>query len=427
MRYISSQTLLYLVLIPFLFGLSACQQEDVKWEGQAPIQTVSTLTRPIQKQLRGVSALGQGVYVSNDFDGARLNGAVLLGDTLIEALITPENTPINPSPWYAFKVWAEESREIFVRITYLENVYHRYYPKWSRDGETWNTLDSSRYEAGQELVMSESGRELPLSITLNLEIGPDTLWISAQELVSSGDNWAWVQELETLPYVYHEQIGESREGRPVHLMKIGESDDSKMILVLSRQHPPEVTGYLAMTSFVEAIASESELAEAFRSEYNTYVVPMVNPDGVDNGHWRHNVGGIDLNRDWKYINQPEVQAVQEYMAGKLDGGGKFYFGVDFHSTWEDIYYTMNESLEGNMPGLVPEMITSMAAELGLDPNIRPGSDTTRGLTSSSYMFHVLGAESLTYEIGDNTPRDLLRRKGEVSAKKLMEILLESDE
>ena len=45
-----------------------------------------------------------GVFVSNDFEGARLNAIVRSGDTYT-AQISPENTPINDSPWYAFKIW----------------------------------------------------------------------------------------------------------------------------------------------------------------------------------------------------------------------------------------------------------------------------------------------------------------------------------
>lgn len=405
-------------------AIAACEG-DKKWAGQAPIRKVSTLTQPIQRQFKGDFNLGQGVYVSNNFEGARLNGIVLQGDTLIDVLITPENTPINPSPWYAFKVWAQASRSIVVRISYLENVYHRYYPKLSQDGYTWRPLDSTRYQMSEAMVTSGSGRQLPVSIAMTVDIGPDTLWIAAQELMTSQHNYEWIQSLDTLSYVSQKIIGTSREGRPIRMMKIGESNDERMILVLSRQHPPEVTGYLAMRAFIETIAANDTNASNFRKQFNTYVIPMVNPDGVDNGHWRHNAGGIDLNRDWEAKNQPEITAIQAFLKDK-QASGKFYFGVDFHSTWEDIYYTINTNLKGNMPGLVPDMITSMAAELNLDPNIRPGKDTTRGPTSSSYMFHVLGAESLTYEIGDNTPRELLKRKGEVSASKLMELLLLQD-
>ena len=35
-------------------------------------------------------------------------------------------------------------------------------------------------------------------------------------------------------------------------------------------------------------------------------------------------------------------------------------------------------------------------------------------------------EAVTYEVGDNTPRDFVRRKGEVAAKELMELMLASE-
>lgn len=417
-------TTLQIVALILTLSCWSCQQ-DTKWAGQKPIQIVPTTTLPIQKQQIGTFDLGEGIFASNAFVGARLNGIVLNNETQVTALITPENTPINPSPWYAFQLWAEEEKEISLKLTYLEGVSHRYYPKLSRNGVDWESLDSLHYSEGERGIAGDE-MELPKDITMNLSIGPDTLWVSAQELVTSVQVKSWINKLASLPYVAHQEIGKSREGRSMDLLKIGNSDDQKMIFVLSRQHPPEVTGYLAMEAFVEVISSDHPIAAEFRKQYNTYVVPLANPDGVDNGHWRHNAGGIDLNRDWENVNQPEVAAIQAFMENKVNAsGGKFYFGVDFHSTWKDIYYTISPEFKGNMPGLVPNMIDSMAKELALDPNIRPGKIEKVNINSSRYFFHQFGAESLTYEIGDNTPRDLLRRKGEVSALELMELLLDN--
>ncbi|MEL6655323.1 MAG: M14 family metallopeptidase [Bacteroidota bacterium] len=410
-------------LLTLIIGIWSCKTSQ-QWAGQAPIRIIPTNTLPIQKQQLGVFDLGEGVYASNDFVGARLNGITRGDDGQLLALITPENTPINPSPWYAFKLWAEEEQQVSLKLSYLNGSFHRYHPLLSRDAKSWERLPETQYQRG-ELIDNESPRELPKDATLQLTIGPDTLWVSAQELSTSLDATAWINNLATRSYVSSSIIGESREGRPIELMKIGESDDQQMIFVLSRQHPPEVTGYLAMQAFVEAIASDTPLAERFRQSFNTYVVPMANPDGVDNGHWRHNTGGIDLNRDWERVNQPEVAIIQQWLKDKVStSGGTLYFGVDFHSTWEDIYYTINPEQKGNWPGLVPDMINAMAAELELTPNIRPGDVDSITLNSTRYFFSEFGAESLTYEIGDNTPRDLLKRKGEVSAMKLMELLLE---
>ncbi|MFC3414298.1 M14 family zinc carboxypeptidase [Algoriphagus hitonicola] len=105
---------------------------------------------------------------------------------------------------------------------------------------------------------------------------------------------------------------------------------------------------MALKSFVETICEDSEMAEKFRSKYNLYVMPMMNPDGVARGHWRHNVGGVDTNRDWINFNQPEPKALANFMEEKVrETSGKFVFAADFHATWEDIFYTINEDLEGN--------------------------------------------------------------------------------
>ena len=417
MKNLKILSILFLFLTPTLF--LTCKK-DTKWKGQEPIKKVSTLTRPIQYQLKKMYSLGNGIYCSNEFNGARLNGVALTNDTIITVLITAENTPINESPWYAFKLWADTMMNIQLKITYSEGVAHRYYPKIRHDGERWNNVDSIYYLSD---TASVSKGETPKFCVVRLSISKDTTWISAQEIITSKAINNWSEKLAEKPFVSVQEIGKSFEGRSINLLQIGNPDSKKMIMVLSRQHPPEVTGWLAMKWFVETLCAENELAEKFRNEYTVFVVPVVNPDGVDNGHWRHNSGGIDLNRDWEDFNQPETRAIKNFMEKQVSSGGKFYFGVDFHSTFEDIYYTINPEKKGNMPGLVPQLIQAVGNEIpGYEPNIRPNSDDEPKISSTSFFFYEFGVEAVTYEIGDGTSRDLIQRKGELTAKKLMELM-----
>jgi hypothetical protein len=414
----------YTVLFTILFlipTLWSCKPE-AQGESQVVVQKVSTETVPIQLQYKGCFDLGTGIYMSNQFEGARLNGAARTNDTLISVLIAPENSPINMSPWYAFKLWSEQPRDIYVKLSYPKDVFHRYHPKVSPDGKKWLALDTANMHA---TMTSYKNIQVPKSLTMKLSVGPDTVWISAQELITSNHVDQWMRGLESSPNVERDTIGLSHEGRPVNLLRIGDSDDQRMIMVISRQHPPEVPGFLAMQAFVETLCAHTELAETFRSKYNTYVVPVANPDGVYHGHWRHNRGGVDLNRDWDEFNQPETSAIRDFMKQRTKAsGGKFYFGVDFHSTFKDIYYTIGPELEGNMPGLVPELIEATAKEFpDYTPNIKPRSAEDPRITSTSFLFFEFGAEALTYEIGDHTPRDFIQKKGEVSATKLMELML----
>ena len=425
MHFFKNYQLIYMLLGLILF--SSCKKVT-PWKGQAPIRVVSTVSKPIQKQHVGTFDVGNGIHCSNDFKGARLNG-IVLNDNLLTALIMPENAPINPSPWYAFKVWSDTKQDINLKISYLEGYTHRYYPNISQDGKTWKKVLQENYSEG-ELMGTEGERKRPKDITIKLSIGPAPIWIAAQELESSEQVFAWIDQMDDLTFVSTSEIGKSREGKPIRMLKIGQNDDQRMNMIISRQHPPEVTGYLAMKAFVETLCSDHETAQKFRSKYNTYVIPLANPDGVDHGHWRHNTGGIDLNRDWRAFNQPETSIIRDFMQNKVKTtGGKFYFAFDFHSTWEDIYYTINPIHKGNMPGLVPAMIQMMSDEIeGYEANIRPGPAELvpeRLINSSTFFFSEFKAEALTYEIGDNTPRDLIKKKGEVSAMKLMEYMLEN--
>ena len=42
-------------------------------------------------------------------------------------------------------------------------------------------------------------------------------------------------------------------------------------------------------------------------KFRVLAFPLMNPDGVDLGHWRHNAGGIDLNRDWSTTTRKKLK------------------------------------------------------------------------------------------------------------------------
>ena len=416
-KYFARFVLLFVWLTQF-----ACGERDTKWKGQEPLQKVDTHTRPIQYQLKKTFDVGGTIHLSNEFDGARMNGVASTGEKEITVLITPENTPINSSPWYAFKIWSDHPEKIKLKITYNEGVSHRYYPKFSLDRQNWTPVDSADYSVDSTSI---ARGESPKFCEFDVSVSSDTLWISAQELIVSSDIADWSKNLAKKSFVTLSDIGESTEGRKLELLEIGRPESKKLIMVLSRQHPSEVTGWLAMKAFVERMCSSDSLAETFRNEYTTYVIPCVNPDGVDLGHWRHSAAGIDLNRDWEAFNQPETQAIRKFMQDKVLKGKQFIFAIDFHSTFEDIYYTISPELKGNMPGLVPEVIQAMAGEIpGYDPNIRPNEKDAVSINSTVSIFHAFHAEALTYEVGDNTPREQLEQKGVLTAENLMKRLLE---
>jgi hypothetical protein len=153
----------------------------------------------------------------------------------------------------------------------------------------------------------------------------------------------------------------------------------------------------------------------------------MNPDGVDNGHWRHSAGGIDLNRDWLNFNQPEVRAVRDVLLDlRADPGARFYFGIDFHSTQEDVFYTLSRHLETHPPGFIDAWLDAIRAAFP-DYYVNDEPYDLGPPIAKNWFYESFGAPAVTYEIGDEVDRAQIRRLAQGAARAMMELLLEEGE
>lgn len=391
-----------LVAIWLLSGIAGCNRKAIP--GGARSSAVA-----VRLQERKVYVFNQGsIVISNRFAAARADTVIKQNDSSFQINILPENKPVNPSPWYAFKIWSSENRNLFITLNYGKEQ-HRYAPKLSNDGRHW-------YQGPPVSYNPDSTK-----VSFAVKVSSDTLIIAAQELMPAAVNQQWVDSLANLPYVHSQVIGYSLQGRPLTAMTTNGSDNRSMVVVLSRQHPPEVTGYMAMQQFVETLMGNSEQAQAFRSRYQLVVVPFINPDGVEEGNWRHSAAGVDLNRDWENFLQPETRAVKAFLLRLVkEQQAKVYFGIDFHSTYKDVFYT-NTDTATHIPGFTNRWLKALGKAIpGFRPNVKPSGNG--GNVSKSWMMRTLGCDALTYEVGDDTPRDMLKRKGRVAAEQLMALL-----
>lgn len=407
-RSISMKKLL--VILSFLFvGACSTPKQYTKLRTHKYVKPVDTSTRPIEYQKKGTFLI-DGVGATNNFPAARLNNFEKISDSLYQATIQPENAPINPSPWYAFKIWAKEARTLNVRLNYGK-LKHRYSPKFSTDGENWAALDSTLIQRGSDST----------SATIKLDIDQDTLWVAAQEIQDTKRVKKWVNSFKGNEIVTLGLAGLSVQERPLLHMNLtkGSSKDKPTIIVISRQHPPEVTGFLAMKAFIETLIEDGG-ENGFFDRYRVMVYPLMNPDGADLGHYRHNTGGVDLNRDWSVYNQPEIAQITKHMVREVkEHNNKVLLGLDFHSTYYDVYYTPHESVKRKIPDFTKTWLEQIRLALDIeDINESPGKGERP--TSSAWFNRQFGATGITYEIGDDTPREFIKKKGAVSAHAMMD-------
>ena len=340
---------------------------------------------------------GSGFLLDGNFEGGAFYACSVLGDRSVEVTIRPEDEPpINRSPWYSFRVSPKGDGPVSVTVAF-EDGPARYWPKLSVDGEHWELADQSSF------TVSEDRKTL----TIQVETAAPSIWISAHELLTGAWYEEWINSLAELNYVETELIGASAQGRPIHAARTAAKPE--VVLLLGRQHPPEISGAVAMRSFVDTVFSDTGLARRFRERYSVIVIPLINPDGVALGHWRHNTGGKDLNRDWGPFTQPETQSVARLLDALDSGGRRPALMLDFHSTRGNVFYTQVPE-ESSWPIDFATVWLERAGEriTGYDFKNAPG--TGSGQANTKNYFHArYGIPAITYELGDETDRGEIRK------------------
>ena len=73
----------------------------------------------------------------------------------------------------------------------------------------------------------------------------------------------------------------------------------QIIVVSSRVHPGESNASFIFKGVLDGLTEQSDDAKFLRHNFIFKLVPMLNPDGVQHGHYRTSLMGVDLNRRWK--------------------------------------------------------------------------------------------------------------------------------
>lgn len=390
------------------FLLISCGPKKIKFE-----RPVDTSSRPIEFQNKtSYDFPRKEINFNNKFDGARINGVSQINDTIFKIIIKPENTPINNSAYYSFEVSSQSTQTIYLQFDYPQGYSHRYIPKQNW-GDGWKITEN------KDLGLLDD------KTLLRLENIYGNGLISAQEIQNSNDVKNWINKiLKNKSYINLLTIGETNLGRPIWVLDItkGSPKDKPLLLFFTRQHPPEVTGYFAFKSFVEELINNNPVAELFLNKYRVLAFPLVNPDGVDLGHWRHNAGGIDTNRDWGHYRQPEIRSIVNFIKKtKKKYNNKIVMGLDFHSTYYDVFYTNVERESTPYPKFLDQWFEGMEKNIP-DYKVNEKASNSTQPVSKGWLLYANKAIGVTYEIGDETSREKIDLIGKTSAQVLMKLL-----
>lgn len=347
-----------------------------------------------------------GVVFDNHLPAARLSDVERLGEGRYRLHIAPEVHPVNPSPWYGLRVRSEAPQTLALEFAYAYGHRHRYRPVTSVDGVTWRGADDA--------MVTLEGAGAPV---LHLEVDARGVRVFAQPPLLPHEVHAWAADIAGRVGGRLHAFGASVRGSPLWALEFGAGPGAPVLLVLGRQHPPENTGSEALRAFVDALAGDPPQARALRRRARVLVLPLLNPDGVVEGHWRGNANGVDLNRDWGPFTQPETRAVRDFLDAALGDERRIAFAIDFHSTHRDVFYTVAEDPSRAPGGMLHGWMAAMQARF-------PGRIEERAFAATSPVFKNwaycrFGAPAVTYEVGDHTPAAVLDEVARHAADVLM--------
>jgi hypothetical protein len=370
----------------------------------------SCASSPATYESENAQACNTGaVRLTAAFEASRMDECKKLDNNKFLILLKPENTPINDSPWYAFKVTSKTEQTVKVTIKVSGKRHNRYLPKISHDLKSWQ-IHPHEYK-NKRLTLAVAASSTPT-------------YIAAQEVIDNQYYVDWAKKLQATQSLSHNVLGKTVQGRPIYKLESRSKAGSKeWLVILGRLHPPEITGALALFPFAETLLSNNKLADNFREKYNLLIIPNLNPDGVAMGNWRHNANGVDLNRDWISFNQPETTQVHQYLQQLVAQGQKIKFAVDFHSTQHDVFYTMPVDYGVEDAYFVKHWLGALDKAM---PNFevvqKPGNKPNNGV-SKQYFADNFNVHAITYEMGDETNRDNIKVIAKNAATLLMTTML----
>lgn len=366
--------------------------------------TAPPLRHPASQSQSGCSTASASI--SFDVETAPKLTCAILGEREFAILVTPEHSPpINPSPWYAFS-YVAKGEGISVRLDY-SGARHRYPPKLIRGA----TISPVPVDVSADRSTARLG----------LPAGEGV--VAAQEPYGASRYETLIEQLAGLANAERIELGQSLDGRPITAVRLGNPAAPALVLLLGRQHPPEVTGALAMEAFLLELANQLRAGRIADGGVQFLAVPELNPDGVARGHWRANRGAKDLNRDWGDFSQPETRAVKRWLESLPDGVQPVAM-LDFHSTNRNLFYVQSETeRDEREEKFVTGWLSGKENTITGYPFRIEGRDANPGRgTAKNWFQRTYDIPAYTYEVGDETDRQAIRQSAVVLARSYLDQL-----
>lgn len=269
---------------------------------------------------------GGNVKFTADFPNATLGKVKQLGPDEFYLQSFPTDKPHSPFLWFHFRVDGCKDRQLTFHVNpgpFSQDKTGgngRRLPVMSYDGDHWVGIDDKSW--------NEDGT----AITFKHRFTQSPVWIASFFPFTGEHVTRFIAHHEGSPYFKASVVGKTKAGRDIRMYTITDPSipvaGKRVILLITLQHNLETTGAMALEGICRFVLSDDPRAKKLRQESVFYVVPRMDPDGIDEGNLYCPVG--NLNRQWGLGTTAETTCVEKFVKDLAAGGRKIDLFMDFH-------------------------------------------------------------------------------------------------
>lgn len=278
--------------------------------------------------------------VSENFESGSIGEVNKVSDNEWELYLADDNDnpdlPDSWRNWWYVKIDNLETNTV-TKITLKNRGWPYYYlPVYSYDQINW-------FRFTEEEVSQNEDNELIMS----KQFGNQVVWIARFYPYTFSDLENYLGTLDALPFVSIQTPGFSQDGKPIYLLKITDSNfpdfNKKRILMHARTHPAETAPSFLIEGMINFLLTGTQEVSDILSEFDFYIFPMQNVDGVTVGNYRSTPQTENLEVMWYYdVDNPlnltddapqEVEIVHDYARNLMsDGGPPVSMALNLHAS-----------------------------------------------------------------------------------------------
>jgi len=273
-------------------------------------------------------------FINNAFENASpFNWEIdSTGAIVISLIYDHERSSLNKANqhWH-FQLQAAPGSDLTFVLQNFDNIWNgqKAYPISdhtpcfiSRDGKSWTFIPT----------------QLTSDYKLKIKVHMDSaqLYLASLEPYRISDLEKLLAEIKNNPLVHIETIGKTSEGRSLEIVRVGNPNAPHRVFLRARAHGFETAGNWIVQGLVRSLLQDK--SAPYLQKYCLYILPMANKDAVALGRTRFNAQGMDLNRNWDKMADPNVcpenYALENWFKKMIAAGKKPDLAIDLHNDRE---------------------------------------------------------------------------------------------